>query len=425
MDSSTLSGDRFRYLISEAASLLSAAPGAEHALAQSVDLVCRATEANAGCVLSSSEQSKCLTTNALWREGTVVPVDLTLPLEGTGAVSRAMQRREIQIVDRPGTRERLFQCLRKLQVQPPHSALIAPVLGDSQVLGAVLVTRAGEQPGFGSEQAVLLEAFASVLALGLLNTTLKSNVKTLSDRLSTADAQLLQSAKLAATGKLAASIAHEINNPLQSVQSCIYLVADGLTSGSPNRQYLDIAREEVDRIAKIIQRLADLYRPSQEGQRSVQLNTLLETVLALMTKRFQQSNVKVVAVLGSDLPPVTAVADQVKQVFFNLLLNAVEAMPEGGELSVSSQVVEKGQRCQVEVLVRDSGVGIAPEALGRIFDPFYTTKAKGTGLGLSISHDIVERHGGTIRVESRVGNGSAFVVALPVSGRSKAVSATR
>jgi two-component system NtrC family sensor kinase len=233
--------------------------------------------------------------------------------------------------------------------------------------------------------------------------------------MSRVDAQLLQSAKLVATGKLAASIAHEINNPLQSVQSCIYLVADAVGPEGPNRQYLDIAREELDRIAKIVQRLIDFYRPSQEGQKPTDLNDLLENVLALMSKRLQQGNVKIVRSLASDLPPATVVADQIKQVFFNLMLNALEAMPQGGQMTVSSRPVKRAGGAGLEIVFKDTGTGIASEILGRIFDPFYTTKVKGTGLGLSISHDIVERHGGSIRVETQVGSGSVFTVYLPVS----------
>ncbi len=110
--------------------------------------------------------------------------------------------------------------------------------------------------------------------------------------------------------------------------------------------------------------------------------------------------------LTADLPPIVVVADQIKQVSFNLMLNAMEAIPDGGELGVRTRFVREQTNPRIEVIFEDTGVGIAPEALERIFDPFYTTKAKGTGLGLSISYDIVERHGGELRVESTVGQGS-------------------
>ncbi len=170
--------------------------------------------------------------------------------------------------------------------------MIAPLTAEEKLTGCLFVGRLKGAASFTPSDVLLLQTLATVLSLLLRNLTLSDEIDVLTKKLSRADAQLLQSAKLAATGKLAASIAHEINNPLQSVQSCIYLVADSMAANGPNRQYLDIAREELDRIAKIVQRLADLYRPSQEGLRETDLNGLLENVFALMGKRLQQNNVK-------------------------------------------------------------------------------------------------------------------------------------
>jgi signal transduction histidine kinase len=378
-----------------------------------IGLVCKAAGARLGCLLTPAQEARELVADAVWHEGAVVSVAVSCPIEANSKLSQALHTRQTRLIDRSDDGIEIFRQLPDLPKQI-DCALAVPVLVQGDVTGLVLLGRSEDQDEFTSSDALFLEALTSVLALGLYNISLRRENVTLSNRLSRVDAQLLQSAKLAATGKLAASIAHEINNPLQSVQSCIYLVADGLIANGPNRQYLDIAREELDRIAKIVQRLADLYRPSEEGQKQTDLNALIENVLALMGKRLQQSNIKVTTALDPDLPPVVIVADQIKQVSFNLILNAVEAMPEGGKLDISSSLGKEPSNTHFEISFTDSGVGIAPESVERIFDPFYTTKAKGTGLGLSISHDIIERHGGSLRVRSQVGSGSTFTVRLPV-----------
>ena len=381
---------------------------------QVIGLICKAVGARFGCLLSLAHEARELVADAVWHEDALIPVAVSYQLEANSKLGQAFHTQQIQLIDRSDSWDEIFGQLPNLP-KKIGSVLIAPVLAQGDVAGIVLLGRSEDQDEFTSSETLFLETLTSILSLGLCNISLRRESTALSNKLSRVDAQLLQSAKLAATGKLAASIAHEINNPLQSVQSCIYLVADGMVANGPNRQYLDIAREELDRIAKIVQRLADLYRPSQEGQRETDVNGLLENVLALMGKRLQQSNVRMTKALDPDLPPVIIVADQIKQVSFNLILNAVEAMPEGGELYISTNLIEESSDAHIEIAFTDSGVGIAPEAVDRIFDPFYTTKAKGTGLGLSISHVIVERHGGSLRVESKVGSGSIFTVRLPVN----------
>jgi signal transduction histidine kinase len=386
--------------------------GQESSLIASV--ICRAVGAALGCVLFSTEDTEKLVGDVLWCDTLPDTIDITLCSSSTkGMLGRAFQEQQVQLIDYPNIEDELFQFFPQEILKQLGSSMLAPVLSRERVAGAIFVGRLKSQNPFAPSDAVYLATLASILSLGFSSNSLQQRIEALSNKLSRVDAQLLQSAKLAATGKLAASIAHEINNPLQSVQSCIYLVADSMTDNGPNKQYLDIAREELERIAKIVQRLADLYRPSQEGQRKTDLNALLENVLALMSKRLQQSNVQVRRSLDSDLPHIMVMSDQIKQVSFNLILNAVEAMPEGGSLDIKTSLVREPSGSYVEISFRDSGVGIAPEAIERIFDPFYTTKAKGTGLGLSISHDIVERHGGSLHVESQVGSGTVFTARLP------------
>jgi PAS domain S-box-containing protein len=226
-----------------------------------------------------------------------------------------------------------------------------------------------------------------------------------------AQAALVQAEKLTIAGKLAASLAHEINNPLQSVIGCIGLAEEVQAEGGDVSRYLEVAHEELRRAASIVVQLRDLHRRSRpEDKELTDVNALLEQVLTLSRKKCESHGVDVSRAIA-DLPPLPVVPDRIKQVFLNLLLNAIEAMPEGGRLQVSTS--QTSQPAGVRVAFTDSGAGIASDVLTHIFDPFYSTKPEGLGLGLFISQDIVKQHGGHIEVDSQVGEGTTFTVLLP------------
>ncbi len=223
---------------------------------------------------------------------------------------------------------------------------------------------------------------------------------------------LIQAEKLAITGKLAASLAHEINNPLQTVIGCLGLAEETLAVGGDLSRYLEIGREELQRTARIVAQLRDLQRPWEPEEREpTDVGTLLERVLTLSRKQCQERRVEVVWRSAEDLPPLMLVPNRMQQVFLNLILNALDAMPDGGRLQVSATC--SSQPDGVRVSFTDSGLGIAPDLLPQIFEPFYSTKADGLGLGLFISQNIVEEHRGCIEVESRLGEGTTFAVWLP------------
>jgi signal transduction histidine kinase len=156
--------------------------------------------------------------------------------------------------------------------------------------------------------------------------------------------------------------------------------------------------------------MLDFYRPTTEKQKPTDLNVLLENTLALVHKRLQHSHIHVHTELDPGLAPVYAVPDHIKQVMLNLVLNALEAMPHGGDLTIKTSQPSAGW---VDLTVRDTGPGIESDDMAHLFEPFYTTKPRGTGLGLSISYDLVARHGGQILVDSIPGKGTAFTVHLP------------
>jgi len=227
-------------------------------------------------------------------------------------------------------------------------------------------------------------------------------------------AQLVQTEKLAALGRLTASLAHEINNPLQALRSGLRLLLHRPLSKAKRQQYLTIADQEVERLIGIVERMLNFYRPNGSDHQPTVINSVVEEVLALVDKQLQHSHVNLSRDLAPDLPQVKAAADQLKQVFLNLILNAIEAMPDGGDLEVTTCFV--AAKNEVQVRFTDTGQGIPPEAMNRLFEPFYTSKAQGTGLGLSISYGIIEQHNGRIEVSSRLGEGSTFTVCLPVGG---------
>jgi signal transduction histidine kinase len=232
----------------------------------------------------------------------------------------------------------------------------------------------------------------------------------LAARLTTAEAAMLQAARLAAVGQLAAAVAHEINNPLYAVRNCLYLHEQDLPPELRDSEFMTLARDELTRIAGIIVRMRDFYRPDRGELTPCDLNQVLEETLALAHLNMRHTGIKLIFTPATDLLRVVGNSDQLRQVFLNLILNAIDAMPQAGTLTV--RTVAGSTVALVEV--QDSGVGIPEEIRARLFEPFFTSKPAGTGLGLAISAHIVTQHGGQIEVESTAGQGSTFRVVLPV-----------
>jgi PAS domain S-box-containing protein len=223
---------------------------------------------------------------------------------------------------------------------------------------------------------------------------------------------LLRTEKLALTGRLAASVAHEINNPLQSVIGCLSLVEEAAAEDADFGQYLQVARDELRRAADIIARLRDVHRPGREEDKEpVPINELLERVLTLTQKQAADNNVQVSWAPAEDLPTVMALPDRLQQVFLNLVLNGIDATSGRGCLEVQTRSTD--DPIGVQVIVHDNGPGIDAGMQASLFEPFQTTKPGGLGLGLYISRRIVENHGGRIEVSSELGKGSTFTVWLP------------
>jgi PAS domain S-box-containing protein len=220
--------------------------------------------------------------------------------------------------------------------------------------------------------------------------------------------QIMDNERFAAAGRLAASVAHEINTPLQTVQTSLELMRS-LPPGE-HEALLNDALDEIQRVGRIVRQLLDLYRPTAEGM--VDLAALVERVVLLLGKRIQDQRIEVRRQVASVLP-IYGRSDELTQVVINLVVNALDVMPAGGVLTFRATAVGQPP-AQLRLEVCDTGPGVPPALCERIFDPFITTKAEGTGLGLAISRQIVERHGGTLELVQPASGGSVFCMHLPV-----------
>jgi signal transduction histidine kinase len=231
-----------------------------------------------------------------------------------------------------------------------------------------------------------------------------------------AEQRLIQAAKLAAVGEMAAGVAHELNNPLTAIVGFSEMILDDLPQGSPNRADLETVLREAQRARDVVRRLLDFSRRSEMVRASVDINEIVRDTLGLVRHLLNTGGVRVRTSLRDGLPWAFVDRDQMKQVLLNLLHNALAALPEGGVIEISTTERQKYANQWITLAVQDSGVGIPSENMQRIFEPFFTTRARegGTGLGLAVTYGIVSGHGGMIEVESAPGAGAVFTVWLPV-----------
>jgi two-component system NtrC family sensor kinase len=368
-------------------------------------------------------------------------------LLATEIVGRAFTSGHVQVIssaaeNSAGTAELTADQQRQLAhalglPQPPTVMIALPLIARTQTIGVLLLLRSGESAadrpfdgstnrlneGFTADALATLEGLANLTAVAILEersvraaatlagqlARLEEQQRTLTERLDATEAGMLQAARLAAVGQLAASIAHEINNPLYAARNCLALLEQDAPAAMRESPFLAIARDQLTRIAHIIERMREFYRPDRGTLAPCDIHRLLEETLALAGLNIRHQSIRVIFTPAPDLPEVVVADDQLRQVFLNLILNAIEAMPDGGALTV--RTIAGPTVALIEV--QDTGIGIPADIRPQLFEPFFTNKPNGTGLGLSISAHIVTQHGGQIEVDSCEGQGSTFRVVLP------------
>ena len=293
------------------------------------------------------------------------------------------------------------------------AAILIPVARSN--LHSVLFAARDAQGADGAERPFRgadLEMFfvlARQAVVAMENARLYADLRDYVRRVEDSQQALLRAEKMAAAGRLTASIAHEVNNPLQSVQNCLHLAGREDLPPEKRREYFELARNELERLMKTMQRMLDFYRPGAVKVEQVDVLELLQHVLSLTSQQLSQRQIRVTTDLPDSLPAIHAVSSQIQQIFFNLILNSFDAMPAGGDLKISAREMNHG----VEMIFQDSGPGIPEDRRNNIFEPFFSTKEGGTGLGLTVSYNIVTAHGGTLDLADQNGSGACFRLFLP------------
>lgn len=364
---------------------------------------------------------------ALTRTGSI-EVSFSLS-PGEGIAGWAMEHRQATLVKNAQDDPRFSDRLDRFLGTRTRALMAAPLLVPEGVSG-VLEVISWQMSLYTSDDLRALQSVASTLAVALENARLYAEQTRLLQEREQAQEQLIHSEKMSALGRLASSIAHEINNPLQAIQGCMTLASEeleGQQRPEKLKRYFGIVSSEIERIANLGRRMRDFYRPARAGRTLTDVHDVLASVLELSNKQLEQSDIAIERHWAAELPMVYANPDHLQQVFLNLFINAIDAMPRGGTLSIATSMdwlPGNGHQFNsphippvraVRIDLSDTGVGMSLETQSRLFEPFFTSKEYGSGLGLSISYGIIQSHRGQIKVESKEGIGTTFTILLPTA----------
>jgi two-component system NtrC family sensor kinase len=284
-----------------------------------------------------------------------------------------------------------------------------PLIWKGQLIGMINLSHKFNKEIYSHEDLELLSTLANQVAISMENAKLYEDLKRSKSYIRRAD-------RLASLGTLTAGISHEIRNPLVAIKTFTQLLPERLKDEEFLNKFLNIASGEVDRISSLITELLDFAKPSEPKLELEDVNTILDSMILLLSTETGKKLIQLTKQYGIDLPPIRIDREQMKQAFLNILLNAIEATPENGKVTVRTRsFVKPGGQPYLQIEVSDTGCGIAAEYLEEIFNPFFTTKETGSGLGLSIAHQIVQEHKGYITVESQLDQGSSFYINLPLN----------
>jgi len=284
-----------------------------------------------------------------------------------------------------------------------------PFISKGQLIGMINLSHKFNRDIYSHEDIELLSTLANQTAVAVENAKLYEDLKKSKSYIRRAD-------RLASLGTLTAGLAHEIRNPLVAIKTLTQLLPERLDDEEFRNQFLQIASGEVDRISSLVTELLDFARPSDPKLELEDINAILDGMILLVSTETKKKQINITKNYSSDIPTIQIDREQIKQVFLNILLNAIEATSENGKITVKTRSFTKpGGEPYVQIEFTDTGYGIPEEYLEDIFNPFFTTKSTGSGLGLSISSQIVHEHRGYIDVESQRDKGSSFFINLPVN----------
>jgi len=284
-----------------------------------------------------------------------------------------------------------------------------PFISKGQLIGMINLSHKFTKDVYSHEDIELLSTLANQTAIAIENARLYKDLKRSKSYIRRAD-------RLASLGTLTAGLAHEIRNPLVAIKTLTQLLSERLDDEEFRTQFLKIASGEVDRISSLVTELLNFARPSDPKLELEDINTILDGMILLVSTETKKKRIEVIKNYSSDFPPVQIDREQIKQVFLNILINAIEATPENGKIFIKTLTFTKpGGEPYVQIEFTDTGSGISEEYLEDIFNPFFTTKTTGSGLGLSISNQIIQDHKGYINVESQLHKGTSFFINLPVN----------
>lgn len=407
---SRLLGDRYRYqrALSEVITQVATTSNAEELLQMVVDKIVEHMNVARAMVLMQEDATTDYTARA---QASVQGKNGETPFLAEGAETIAWLRRhkrslvkeEIQFREVQARALRIGEELDRLGV-----SLCVPMVLDGKLVGSLAIANKQSGDMFVDQDIKILESLCAEVALAV--------------RYRKFEQQMIQASKLASLGTLAAGIAHEIRNPLSSIKTFVQLLPSRSNDAEFQAEFSKLVSSDVDRISKIVENVLSFARSSSIHVNEHRMEEVIEDSLSLVRSQLKKKAVEVTTHY-QDLPPVKVDKDQMSQVFVNIILNAVDALPDlGGKIRVSCQVAsvaspkDPRRRTMPHLLIEiaDNGQGIPDNIKGKLFDPFFTTKSHGTGLGLSITHQIVESHGGFIQVRSAAGQGAAFLINLPL-----------
>ncbi|KPK29656.1 MAG: hypothetical protein AMK69_05900 [Nitrospira bacterium SG8_3] len=327
------------------------------------------------------------------------------PVSDRNMITELCRRNRVLIIEDMATDDRVKN-KKALKEDGIQIILDVPLILRTELFGIIRVYF-GERREFLDEELNFVGAVAETCACAIDKARMIEEQKSQYDQLA------LQTEKLSALGRMAAGIAHEINNPLAGILLFSSRMRKKVTEEGPIKEGLDVIVQETQRCKGIIQDLLEFSRDMEPEKAEASINDILEKAHSILENEFRLHHITVERDLSSEIPPIRLDVNLMQQVFVNLLINAVEAIEENGVITIKSYV--NPNRKIVGVTVTDTGAGIPPDDMAKIFEPFFSTKSNGTGLGLAVSYGIVQKHHGNIQVSSRLGEGTCFTVEIPVS----------